>query len=99
MNSRLLSPEKSQIESKQKIDQLESSSLFISQGIDDIQSKQSTRNDETKADRDKLTSLSKEYEKLKMVKENILDLQSHSMRDNLLFMGFPECDSFEDRKN
>ena len=99
MDSRLLSLEKSQIESKQKIDQLENSSLFVSQGVDDIHSKQSKLNDEIKADRDKSTSLSKEYEKLKTVKEDILDLQARSMRDNLLFMGFPECDSFEDRKN
>ena len=32
------------------------------------------------------------------LKEDVLDVQSRSMRDNLLFHGVPECDSFDQRK-
>ena len=32
------------------------------------------------------------------LKEDVLDVQSRSMRDNLLFHGVPECDFFDQRK-
>ena len=32
------------------------------------------------------------------LKEDVLDVQARSMRDNLLFQGVPECDSFDQRK-
>ena len=82
----------------QKMQDLEKSRLFDSQSVDELKSKQSGLDQQLKIEKEKVESISREYAKMKTVRVDILDLQARSMRDNLLFMGFHECDSFEARR-
>ena len=98
MDTRLSALEHSTTDSNQKMQDLEKSRLFDSQSVDELKSKQSELDQQFKVEKEKVESLSREYAKIKTVREDILDLQARSMRDNLLFMGFRECDSFESRR-
>ena len=99
MESRLSVLETTCTESKLKITELENSRSFDSHILDEVKNKQSHFDDQLKQERAKVESLTDECEKLRSVREDILDLQARSMRDNLLFMGFPECETVESRKN
>ena len=88
MESRLSVLETTCTESKLKITELENSRSFDSHILDEVKNKQSHFDDQLKQERAKVESLTDECEKLRSVREDILDLQARSMRDNLLFMGF-----------
>ncbi|XP_053383854.1 uncharacterized protein LOC128550032 [Mercenaria mercenaria] len=77
---------------------------------DELQARQNQINKEIKTERDRVTQCSKDYGELKTAKEalkrandsmaeQLLDLQSRSMRENLLFYGFDECANSADRKS
>jgi len=95
MDTRVSSLESSVREHSSKLIDLETSRTVDSQIVTDLEKTQ-------KKESENINKMSRDYESLKRQNANlsneILDLQFRSMRDNLLFFGFDECDSVENRK-
>lgn len=103
MDRRVTSLERQLNESNRQITELETSRAFDSQTCDDLKraqsdiSRQVTELDNHKKDlTDSLKSVTQENIRLN---EQLLDLQSRSMRDNLLFHNIDECSTREERLN
>ena len=81
---------------------IEASRAHDSQTCDEIQTKQSVIDKQLKDERLRSTKLEKDLERVQKsnsaMSEDIIDLQARSMRDSLLFFGFDECNTFEDRR-
>ena len=86
-----------------QLTEFEVSRAYDSQTCDEIRSEQKTINKKLKDVLASKNSISTEQATLQSensrLSEAIIDLQSRSMRDNLLFYNFPECSSTEDRYN
>lgn len=102
IDSRVSHLENSVTESNKRLNDLEESKAFDIQSTEDIRSSLHDMKKQLTIERtstDKLTlevnALRKENSRLS---EEALDLQTRSMRDNLLFFNIPECSSFEERK-
>jgi len=98
IDTRVTSLESSVKDVGSKMNDIEASRAFDTQVCDEIQKKQSEIDKTLKSERDKLTKLSAEYRSLKSLPDEIDDLRSRSMRNNLLFHGFDEGRSAEDRR-
>lgn len=98
METRVLTIEKKLSETSKNVTELETSRAMESQIYDEIQAKQKDIDRTLKSERDRVKTLQSEYDKLKSVSEEVIDLQARSMRDNLLFFGFDEKKSVEERK-
>jgi len=102
MDNRVSSLETSARECNGKLVDLEVSRTMDAQTCDEIRSKQSDIDSKLKEEKTHIQKLSAECETLKKsnlsLSEEITDLQSRSMRDNLLFFGITEANSPDDRK-
>ncbi|XP_053406562.1 uncharacterized protein LOC128559296 [Mercenaria mercenaria] len=76
---------------------METSKAFDSQISDDLQTKQNELEKSLKAERDRVSKLQQDINSLKSVSEDVTYLKSRSMRDNLLFFGFDECKTPQER--
>ncbi|XP_060585205.1 uncharacterized protein LOC132741129 [Ruditapes philippinarum] len=85
-------------ESDSKMNDIEKSKAFDSQICDELQKKNSELEKALKEERSRIASLNKDLSALKSVSEDVTDLQSRSMRDNLLFFGFEEGKTPDDRR-
>ena len=101
MDTRVLSLETTICDNNRKLIELEESRNFDSKVCEDIRKSQTRIENEItegKVATDKLRQgfdmLQKKNESLS---EEILELQTRSMKDNLLFFGIDECGTFEDR--
>ena len=85
-----------------RLTDVETSRAFDSQQCDEVNIKCTQLEADLKSEVKKCENLSREMNELKKekaeLKEDVLDVQARSMRDNLLFQGVPECDSFGQRK-
>ena len=84
-----------------RLTEIEASRAYDSQTCDDLQSKQSSIDKQLSEVSKCKQKLSQQHEELQAqsarMSEDILDLQSRSMRDNLLFFNFKECDTADGR--
>ncbi|XP_052814059.1 uncharacterized protein LOC128241124 [Mya arenaria] len=99
MDRRVVSLKTASHDVNTRLIELEATRAFESSVNDDIAKKQSAIDNTLKAERDKIARLEKNLAKVNSVQEDIIDLKSRSMRNNLLFFGFPEKSSPDDRKN
>ncbi|XP_060565046.1 uncharacterized protein LOC132724230 [Ruditapes philippinarum] len=103
MENRVSSLESSVLENNGRILDVEASRAMDSQTCDELLEKQKSIDSVLKGERDRIKQLSNNYDTLKKQNHNLLeevqDLQSRSMRDNLLFFGLDECKSFDERKS
>ena len=51
-----------------------------------------------KCERERVNQLNTECDRLKAINDDVIDLQARSMRDNLLFFGFAEPQTPDDRR-
>lgn len=91
LDTRLVVVENKVRDSNNKLNEIEASRNFESQSLDEIKVAQ----DRMAADFTNLESLRQENVKLS---EEVIDLQSRSMRPNLLFFNFVECANDEERR-
>lgn len=103
MDARVTSLETKSHESSRKISEIEASRHFDSQSCDEIKNKQSELDKVIKAEKLRSEQLSKNVDSLKQenrrLSDDMIDMQSRSMRDNLLFFNFEELQLADDRKN
>ena len=99
IDNRVTTLEKSSRDHGNRISDLENTAAFDSSLCDDITKKQSELDRTLKAERDRISKLEREFERVGKVHEDITDLKSRSMRNNLLFFGFPERSTAEDRRS
>lgn len=99
LDNRILALETSSKETNDRLTQVENSRMFDSQANDELRSKQTEIDNQLKNEQSRINNLKSECDKLKRVNEDIIDLQSRSMRDNLLFFGHTECSSVEERRH
>ncbi|XP_045214329.1 uncharacterized protein LOC123564656 [Mercenaria mercenaria] len=102
MDRRVFSLESKLSETNSKLIEIEASRHFDSQLCDEIRSKQVDIDQMIRDETRKYTQIAKDYDNLKQennrLSEEMLDIQSRSMRDNLLFFNFEECKVPEERK-
>ncbi|XP_045163587.2 uncharacterized protein LOC123527917 [Mercenaria mercenaria] len=99
MDGRVTSLEESMSKTNDRLNTVENSRAYESQVCDDLISKQSEIDKVLQKERERITQLQKSYDKFKSVPDEITDLQSRSMRDNLLFFGFDELSTAESRRS
>lgn len=99
MDTRVTSLESSVHEVNSRMNEVEAGRAFDSQINEEIKGKQQDIVKILEKERSDIKKLSTEYDKLKGVSDELTDLQSRSMRSNLLFFGFPEKNTLEDRKS
>lgn len=84
------------------VNEIEKSRAYDSQSCDEIRSRHNEIEKELVNERKNSQKMKTECESLltdyTRLNEEVLDLQSRSMRDNLLFFGIPECSTFDQRK-
>ena len=94
MDTRVSSVETSITDTNKRLIELEVSRSVDSQSCDEIRSKQKQIDTDIKQERIRSTNMKKEFDQLKLTNkkltDDIVDLQSRSMRDNLLFFNFDE---------
>ena len=94
MDRRVSSVETNLTDNNKRLIELEVSRSVDSQTCDEIRSKQKQADTDMKQERTRSTNMNKELDKLKSANkkltDDIVDLQSRSMRDNLLFFNFDE---------
>jgi hypothetical protein len=86
-----------------KVNEIEASRAFDSSTCDEIRSKHSLIEKQLEHEKNSYREIkSAGYDKLKSdyarVSEDLIDVQSRSMRDNLLFFDFTECETATERK-
>lgn len=90
-------------DTSKRMNEIETSRVYDSQVCDDLNNKFALLESDLKAEKKKNESLLTEMQEVKRgnlrLSEEVLDVQSRSMRDNLLFHGVKECDSFESRRS
>lgn len=103
LESRITVLESSSQDLDKRVGDVEASRAVDSQTCDDILSKQDNIGKQLNEERKKLQKLAVEFESLSKsndsMKEEMVDLQSRSMRDNLLFFGFSEPATFDERRS
>ena len=103
METRLSSLESKLYQYDRKLNEIEASRHFDSQTCDEIKSKQVDIDLSLKTETLHNTRLASRLEEVNdennRLNENLLDLQSRTMRDNLLFFNFDECVNENDRKS
>lgn len=99
IDNRVISLEASSREANSRLTEIETSKAVESEVFDDIISKQSNIDKLLKEERDRVNQLQRECDQLKSINEDVVDLQARSMRDNLLFFGFAEPPSAEERRS
>ena len=103
IDSRVSSLENSVQENSKKLTDLEASRAYDSKTCEDIRKSQINLERERREGEKKISKVSDNIESLKRrneeLAEEIIDLQGRSMRDNLIFFGFEECRTFDERMN
>ena len=103
IDTRVISLETSSVGWNKSISEIEASRAFDSSTCEDLKHKQSKIDESIKAEKSRGEHLSKHVESLKhenrRLSEEMIDLQSRSMRDNLLFYNFKEATLPEARKD
>ena len=103
MDNRVSSLELTLSDTNNKIRDIETSHEIDAKTRGDMISKQTSLDKQLKQERSNIESLSNDLSDVKStnkdLNEQIIDLQSRSMRDNLLFHGIEECVSYEDRRS
>jgi hypothetical protein len=98
LDTRVTSLESSALEVNSRMNEVEAGRSFDSQISEEIKEKQSVITTLLEKERSNIKKLSSDCDKLKSVSDELTDLQTRSMRSNLLFFGFPEKNTPEDRK-
>ena len=102
LDTRITFLEKASRDTKSKLNDIESSRQNDSDVCQDILSKQTEINKSLIDQNKRLSDMSYECDRLRYVNNELetglLDLQSRSMRDNLMFYGFEELPSADDRR-
>ncbi|XP_053389292.1 uncharacterized protein LOC128552288 [Mercenaria mercenaria] len=95
--------ESSLMEANNKINDIEARRNFDASFCEELNKKQSEIDKAVKSERELSLNILKDCENLKQetrkLSDEIVDLQSRSMRDNMLFFNVAECANIEDRKN
>ncbi|KAH3845178.1 hypothetical protein DPMN_087453 [Dreissena polymorpha] len=86
--ARVISLETASKEMHTRMSNIEDHREFDSKQCEDIKSKQCFLESELKAERDRIRKLESEIQKSNSVQEEINDLKSRSMRNNLMFLAF-----------
>ena len=98
-DDRVTSLETKLCETNSRLVDIEASRAFDSQTCDEIKKKCCDIENTVKSDLNKMQSFSKDFETIKsqndQMQEEILDLQTRSMRDNVLVFDVEECKMFE----
>lgn len=102
MNTRVSSLETKLEDTNRKLSDIEQSRSVDAQICQEINTKQTEIDKHLKDEASRISQMSRDLDQLKRVNtnlsEDIIDLQSRSMRDNLMFFGFPEPQNPDDRK-
>lgn len=99
MDTRVYSLETSVHETNSRVTDIETSRAFDAQTCDEIKLKQGELDKVLKVERDRISDLKQCYDSLKTIPEEVTDIKARSMRDNLLFFGFVEGRTDEDRRS
>lgn len=102
IESRVSALESSSVDMNKRFAEIETSRVVDAQTCDEILSKQDSIDKQLCDERKKFNKLASDFESLSKAKdaiqEDLVDIQSRSMRDNLLFFGFPEASSVDERR-
>jgi len=99
IDTRVTSLESVSRETSNRLTEVETSRATESQLFDDITLKHTTLEKSLKGERERVNQLKTECDRLKAINDDVIDLQARSMRDNLLFFGFAEPQTPDDRRS
>jgi hypothetical protein len=102
LDRRISSLESDLNEQRRKLNEIEASRNYDSNFCDTLKQKQDQIDKTIRESKIQNDSVCKNYETLKYenqrLNDEVVDLQARSMRDNLLFFGFPEENTIEERR-
>lgn len=102
IDARVVTLETKMVSAADKLTDIERSRIFDSESVSELQQQQTDMQKQIKADRKHCETLRTDYEAMKRentrLHEEILDLQSRTMRDNLVFINIPEKQTYDERK-
>ena len=93
IDTRVTSLESSAKVMNSKVVEVEASRAYDTQSCDELKDKQSQLEESLRTERERVKKYAAEVSALKSLPDDLDDLRSRSMRNNLLFHGFEECRS------